>query len=256
MQDRNDFHLHTHRAEPVRQHYAEANAIRPSDIACAVIKTAVKLAALAALIGLAGGLTGCGGGGSDAVELQPATAAQSAHAAPLADVFGDSTMIRCYAGQIGDAVAYAENVLGAKLINSAVGGSTSLSVTPQRIASSTAEVVALNWAINDSHDVPADQYRAQLTAQASAAVAAGKAVVLVESTPIVPGGSLSDRRSDADRIAFEAIKRDVAARTGAYYCAMPARSWTLADKPDGIHEADAAAAWKGRVLADCIKRAL
>lgn len=199
-------------------------------------------------------LVACGGGGSAEPELT--TAQASSVPAALAEVFGDSTMVRCYPGQIGDAVAYAENALGRQLINSAVGGSTSLSVTPQRIASSTAPAVTLNWAINDSHDVSADQYRAQLTAQASAGIAAGKAVVLVESTPIVPGGSLSDRRSESDRQAFEAVKRDVAARTGAYYCAMPARSWSLADKPDGIHEGDAAAEWKGRVLADCIGRAL
>lgn len=199
-------------------------------------------------------LAACGGGGSAEPELTTAQATSVPNA--MAEVFGDSTMVRCYPGQIGDAVAYAENLLGRRLINSAVGGSTSISVTPQRIASSTAQAVALNWAINDSHDVPADTYRAQLTAQAAAGIASGKAVVLVESTPIVPGGSLSDRRSDADRITFEAIKRDAAARTGAYYCAMPARAWTLADKPDGIHEGDAAAAWKGRVLADCIGRAL
>lgn len=249
MQDRHEYHMHTHRIEPVRQHYAAANAPQKPRV-----PTWVKLAALVALIGLAGGLTGCGGGGSAEPELT--TAQASSATAALAEVFGDSTMVRCYTGQIGDAVAYAENAIGQKLLNSAVGGSTSLSVTPQRIASSTAQAVAMNWAINDSHDVSSDQYRAQLTAQASAAIAAGKAVVLVESTPILPGGSLSDRRSETDRQAFEAIKRDVATRTGAYYCAMPARSWTLADKPDGIHEADAAASWKGRVLADCIRRAI
>lgn len=189
--------------------------------------------------------------------MQPDATAQAADGpATLVEFFGDSTMVRCYPGQIGDAVAYAENAIGAKMTNSAVGGSTSLSVTPERIASSKSEAVGLNWAINDSHDVSPATYRAQLTAQASAAVAAGKAVILIESTPIVPGGSLSDRRSDADRQDFEAIKRDVAARTGAYYCAMPARAWSLEDKPDGIHEADSAAAWKGAVIADCIRRAL
>jgi hypothetical protein len=245
MQDRNEFHLH-HRVTPVRQHYAEANAPRKP------LRIILALAVIVGCIGLAGGLTGCGGGaGADVPDAQPSSVPGA-----MAEVFGDSTMVRCYPGQIGDAVAYAENALGRKLINSAAGGSTSLSVTPQRIASSTAPAVVMNWAINDSHDVSPDAYRAQLTAQSLAGVAAGKAVVLVESTPIVPDGSLSDRRSDTDRIVFEAIKRDVAARTGAMYCAMPSRSWTLADKPDGIHENDSAAEWKGRVLADCIERAL
>ena len=249
MHDRHEYHMHTRRIEPVRQHYAQANAPQKPRV-----PTWLKLTALVALIGLAGGLTACGGGGSAAPELT--TAQASSVPAAMAEVFGDSTMVRCYQGQIGDAVAYAENAIGRRLINSAVGGSMSTSVTPQRIASSAAPVVVANWAINDSHDLSQAEYRAQLTAQASAGVAAGKAVVLVESTPIVPGGSLSDRRSESDRQVFEAIKRDVAARTGAYYCAMPARAWTLADKPDGIHEGDAAATWKGRVLAECIRRAM
>lgn len=231
-----------------RQHYAAANATQQPRV-----PTWIKGAIIIACIGLAGGLTGCGGGGSAA---DVPTVRASSVPAPMVEFFGDSTMVRCYPDQIGDAVAYAENAIGDKMTNSAVGGSTSLSVTPQRIAGSTATAIAMNWAINDSHDVPADVYRAQLTAQASAAVAAGKAVILIESTPIVAGGQWSAERSDVDRLAFEAIKRDVAARTGAYYCAMPARAWTLADKPDGIHEADAAAAWKGSVIADCIRRAL
>ena len=69
MQDRNSYHLHTRRIEQVRQHYAQANAPQKPRV-----PTWIKLAALVALIGLAGGLTGCGGGGSDAVELHPAIA--------------------------------------------------------------------------------------------------------------------------------------------------------------------------------------
>ena len=52
MHDRNDFYLHTHRADPVRQHYAEANATQKPRV-----PTWLKLAALVALIGLASGVT-------------------------------------------------------------------------------------------------------------------------------------------------------------------------------------------------------
>lgn len=50
MQDRNDCHMHTHRIEPVRQHYAEANAPKPS-------RAGLKLALIIACVGLAGALT-------------------------------------------------------------------------------------------------------------------------------------------------------------------------------------------------------
>ena len=52
MQDRHEYHMHTHRIEPVRQHYAQANAPQKPRV-----PTWVKLAALAAMIGLAGGVT-------------------------------------------------------------------------------------------------------------------------------------------------------------------------------------------------------
>jgi uncharacterized protein YfiM (DUF2279 family) len=52
MQDRNEFHMHTHRIEPARQHYAQANApTKPR------VPTWLKVAAIAACIGLAGGVT-------------------------------------------------------------------------------------------------------------------------------------------------------------------------------------------------------
>lgn len=52
MQDRHEYHLHTRRIEPVRQHYAQANAPQNPRV-----PTWLKLAALVALIGLAGGVT-------------------------------------------------------------------------------------------------------------------------------------------------------------------------------------------------------
>lgn len=52
MYDRHEYHLHAHRIEPVRKHYTEANAPQNTRV-----PTWIKLAALAALIGLAGGVT-------------------------------------------------------------------------------------------------------------------------------------------------------------------------------------------------------
>lgn len=213
-----------------------------------IAASALSLASLAA----------CGGGGSAEVPPGFAPAAVSLSGpAPAAEVFGDSTLVGDnYPGQRVDPVAAAAAVLGAVLVNSAVKGSTVLSVSPERVAASRAPAVVMNWAINDAHDIPPEQYRARLTAQSVAAIAAGKAVVLLESTPVVPGGALSATRSEAGRVAFEAIKRDVASLTGAFYCALPARPWTLADKPDGLHESDDAARWKGEALAECIRHAL
>lgn len=205
---------------------------------------------------LAAVLAGCGGGSADVgPDLSPAAAALSG-AAPLVEVFGDSTMVRIYPGQAGDAASYAADALGQPVLNSAVAGSSAKDASPARIASSRAQVVVMNWAINDPHESNPVQYRERLTEQAAGAIKAGLAVVLLESTPIVPGGPKSALRDDTKRQTFEAIKRDVASLTGAFYCQLPARSWTLDDKPDGIHEADAAARWKGEALAACITRAL
>lgn len=207
-------------------------------------------------------LAGCGGGSPEPepepAQLVPAIATTSrahATAAPLAEVWGDSTMVRIYPDQVGDAVAYADIALGQPLINSAVSGSTADSVTPERIAASSARNVVMNWGINDTDLSTPDRYRLNLTRLAVAARLAGKTAVLLESTPIVPGGRVSSHRSEPLRRDFEVIKRQVAVDTGAYYCALPAKTWTLADKPDGVHEHDAAAQWKGRALADCLTRA-
>ncbi|MEN9489581.1 MAG: hypothetical protein RJA63_30 [Pseudomonadota bacterium] len=52
MQDRDNYQLHTHRIEPARQHYAEANAPQKPRV-----PTWLKLVAIIACIGLAGALT-------------------------------------------------------------------------------------------------------------------------------------------------------------------------------------------------------
>ena len=50
MQDRNNYHLHNQVRATRRQHYAQANASKPSRIGW-------KLAAIVVCLGLAGGLT-------------------------------------------------------------------------------------------------------------------------------------------------------------------------------------------------------
>lgn len=254
MNDRNEYPFHTHRANPARQHYAEANApTKPR------VPTWVKLAAIVACIGLAGGLTGCGGGGSAAPEeLEPAVLG------PIATAYGDGTWMAVHGGK--SAIDHASDALGRQIVNKSTGDNRSSpgDVYHTAMAGKTApEVVLLGWGINDQvalGEVLQSIFYSELSIELKAV---GKTVVIVESTPIVAGGVLSNAVNEykigwkeSGRLATEARKRQAAIDHGAYYCAMPKRTWTLTDKPDGINLSADAAKWLGVVIADCIKTAV
>lgn len=67
MQDRDEYQMHTQTRTAYRQHYEAANAPTKQ-----LVPTWVKVLVIVACIGLAGGLTGCGGSESDAEEFRPA----------------------------------------------------------------------------------------------------------------------------------------------------------------------------------------
>jgi hypothetical protein len=215
------------------------------------MNTIKTLIALTAALSLAA----CGGGGSSE-ELEPALAAT-----PIATAYGDATFL-APEGQ-KSAIDYAAEALGRPIINKATGDTRSNANDVHYLqileAKNSPAVVLLGWGINDQ--VAAGDI-IQIIGAADHAVElkkAGKIPVFVESTPIVPGGVLSDAVNqwgrkwlESGRLETEAIKRSAAAQYGAHYCAMPARSWTLADKPDGITLSNDAAKWLGSVIAACI----
>lgn len=68
MQDRNEYQQ-THRLAPLRQHYTQANAQQKPRV-----PHWVKGLVIIACIGLAGALTGCGGGGESSAPIADARA--------------------------------------------------------------------------------------------------------------------------------------------------------------------------------------
>lgn len=250
MQDRNEYHMHTHRVEPVRQHYAQANATQKPRV-----PTWLKLAALVALIGLAGGLTGCGGGGSDAVEMQPAIVVHAAAPAPVSVLFvGDSTMTPYWAGQ-QSTPELVRTSTGWSVENIAVSGTTACQAPIDTIRKTRAAVVVANFGLNDAYGANAsprhstDAYAACLQRIADAARDAGAALVWMESNPI-----LSNPGWDAERIkSYDATKRSVGP---AYYCAQPAVAWDMRSLPDGMHPNNTVRPAIATALAACIRSAL
>lgn len=210
------------------------------------MKTIETLCAIAASIML----TACGGGGSTAPEeLEPALAG------PVATAYGDGTWMT-------GAIEHASGIIGRQIVNRSTGDDRS---TPadwyHGNMTSGPEMVLLGWGINDvwAVDETVMQY-INYSSTARELKAVGKNVVIVESTPIVAGGSQSDvinvykyQRTEAARQRTEAIKRRAAVDVGVYYCAMPSREWTLTDKPDGINPSPEAAKWLGAVIAGCVK---
>lgn len=249
MRDRNEYQQ-APRLAPLRQHYAAANAQQKPRV-----PTWVKLAALVALIGLAGGLTGCGGGGSDAVELQPAIAPHAAAPAPVSVlVLGDSTMTPYWPGQ-QSTPDLLRAATGWAIENMAVSGTTACQAPLDAIRKTRAGVVVANYGLNDAYGANAsplhstDAYAACLQKIADAAREAGAVLIWMESNPI-----LSNPGWDAERIkSYDAVKRSIGP---AYYCAQPAVAWDMRSLPDGMHPNNTARPAIAAALAACILRAI
>ena len=247
MYDRHEYHLHARRIEPVRQHYAEANAAqKPS------VPTWLKLAALVALIGLAGGLTGCGGGGGDANELTPSVATQSRSMSVL--VVGDSTMTPYWPGE-RSTPDYLAEMTGASVTNLSVSGTDACQADLAAIRAARADVVVANYGLNDAYGASGQprhsltEYAKCLDAIDAAARDAGSVLVLLAANPTLPSPGWDSARIDS----YNQVKR---ATGGAYYCAQPAIRWTAAELPDGQHPNSRAKPAIASALAECIGRAL
>lgn len=197
-------------------------------------------------------LTACGGGGSAAPEeLEPALAG------PVATAYGDGTWMT-------GAIEHASSIIGREVINKSTGDDRS-SPGDRYYGAMTGgpAVVLLGWGINDQWAVDETVMQYISYSRLSRELkAAGKLPIIVESTPIVVGGTQTGvinpwgkQRNEAARLRTEAIKRRVSVDVGVYYCAMPAREWALADKPDGINPSPEAAKWLGAVIAGCVKSA-
>jgi hypothetical protein len=215
-------------------------------------------------------LAACGGGGSEAEpELAPAQA-------PVAVAYGDSVWAKPATGP--GPVEYAAQALGQVVLN---GADSSPVASPLHTFSfkpspDTPKVVLLGWGLNEQIQVgwdgqtypmpvgPVAPHEDRIGEAWSTTILigiiqdvqlSGRRPILVESTPIVPGGTLSATRSETLRLKVETrIRKPAADLIGAAYCAMPARTWTLDDKPDGIHLSDSAARWVGDVIAECVRK--
>ena len=239
MQDRNQYHLHNQVRATRRQHYAQANAPQAPRV-----PHWVKGLVILACIGLAGALTGCGGGGeSSAPALETAAAPVCNHVVKI-QLFGDSTMWGYLAGGNGArAAVYPELALqqemdqrfgyGAVVVSTrAVSGTTSghlLAGTdgankpwPQSV---DADIAVVNHGINDvAWGVTHEVYRDHLEQFAASPVQ------MVFQTPLPTSTAKTD---------YAQIMRDVANYRGipiadarAYVQSLP-DWWQYAT--DGVH---------------------
>lgn len=201
----------------------------------------------------AAALTACGGGS----DTYPTTAQpQAIQQAPLTVLtLGDSTTTPVYPGERSVPGLLAD-ATGWRVTNIGVSGTTACMADLPAIRSARAAVVTANYAINDSAFETLPHDRECWDAIAAATKDAGSVLVVIESNPIAPGGQWSYSRDDATRRQFEAQKQRFATDAGAYYCRLPAITWTLDQLPDGVHPGALVKPLIAARYADCIRRAL
>ena len=135
MHDRHEYHMHTRRIEPVRQHYDQANAPQKPRV-----PTWLKLAALVALIGLAGGATDARAESWTGPDKRMHLAAGALVAAPvsmLTDSLGAGAAAGCAVGVLkeindmrspGHTPSYRDAVV--TCVGAAVGAQLGVSIAP------------------------------------------------------------------------------------------------------------------------------
>lgn len=202
-------------------------------------------------------LCACGGGGSDERPSTPAITIA---------VYGDSTQAAwVVVGQERSPSApstVAQSILGLTVTNEGVPSTDAGQLLrgdgvhkpwPDEMSSSKAAIVTINHGIND-HRYPLDEYRANLFSLVTIAQSAGKRAVLETPNPI----TTPDQLGLPDRA--EAM-RSVAAETGALLCdeykAITDAGMVVPENYiDGVHPKDNLYEFKGRVLAECLRRVL
>jgi len=193
---------------------------------------------------------GCGGGGGDGQTAAPAAAAVAPAKTVRIEAYGDSTMWGADGGNIpnqasitqpssaqaalqagyGSTVTVSNEGVPLSTASTIINGSDGKHLPwTQQMANSTAQIVAVNFAINDAWTVnneSPEQYRALLTEIVTVAKGAGKVVVLVEPNAI------NDPVNRPNMAAYVTVMRDVAAATGAPL--VPNYAYP-AVTPDNIH---------------------
>lgn len=193
-------------------------------------------------------LAACGGGG--APEFTPSTApAAQAHAAPTVLVLGDSTFTPYWPGERST-----PDYLPWPVVNRAVSGTDACQADLAAIRAARADAVVANFGLNDAYGANGapryslDAYAGCLRAIDAAARDAGSVLVLMAANPTLPSPGWDAGRIDS----YNAVKRGI----GAYFCTIPALSWTSVELPDGQHPSAAAKPAIAAALANCIERAL
>lgn len=186
----------------------------------------VRAFALSALLAL----TACGGGGGGAEEDTPCTVA----------VWGDS---------IGVGLADSIRAAGFQAQDYAVSGTRAIYRTAEMLATPvTADVVILQWGMNDINNTTAAEHLGRFQAMTSYAQAAG-------ATVIITGISGTVDFVPQERADFNAAVRSIPDVMFADWDVLP---YTAGDLPDGIHPAGAyrqrlVDSLMGRVAAACAR---
>lgn len=208
----------------------------------AIIKTASAAALLVAL-------AGCGGGSEPAPDATPSSASRPLSVLAL----GDSTMTPYWPGE-ASVPEMVRAATGWRVDNRAVSGSTACQADLDAIRTSRADVVTANYGLNDAHGLSGaprhdlSAYADCLERIAAAARDAGSALVLVAANPVLASPGWDAARIDG----YNAAKRGIG---GAYYCALPAITWSLQNLPDGQHPNGRAKPEIAAALVACIGRA-
>lgn len=219
---------------------------------------------LAVLVSVTPWFFGCGGGGDGTSTAAPAAAPVAPPKSVRIEAYGDSTMW----GRDGanppnqasitqpskaQAVLQAEYGPTVTVSNEGVTGTTAANLVlgtdgkhlpwTQQMANSTAQIVAVNFALNDA--LPAfkestESYRALMTQIVNTAHTAGKVIFLVEPNAI------SNTASIPDLPAYVTVMREVAAATNTPI--VPNYAYP-ANTPDGGHPDAATYAAMGERLA-------